>query len=258
MKKFPPFMFFVFGAIFAYQFFIDSPSRSASSQPDNALETYGQKGVRNDWPAFTSSSNNVLAPSLTAANYYLIVDGSGSMSENGCSAGKQTKMTTAKRALREFISQIPEDANIGVYAFDAGTEGERLALAPGNNQRAMATIERMQPAGGTPLGRSIRDGVTALTEQARKQLGYGEYNLVVITDGAANSTETLNLEVDKMLRSTPVLLHTIGFCINQRHALNKPGYTLYKSANNPASLRESLNTVLAEAPSFDVDAFQQD
>jgi hypothetical protein len=52
-----------------------------------------------------------------------------------------------------------------------------------------------------------------------------------------------------------VNIHTIGFCLNQSHALNIPGKTLYKAADNPEALAEGLESVLAEAPDFNVDSF---
>lgn len=47
-----------------------------------------------------------------------------------------------------------------------------------------------------------------------------------------------------------MVLHTIGFCIGEKHSLNQPGRTLYRAADNPEQLRAGLADVLAEAPSF--------
>jgi hypothetical protein len=97
----------------------------------------------------------------------------------------------------------------------------------------------------------------AFTDQGRRQLGYGEYTIVVVTDGIANSIPRLQKVVDKLIADTPINIYSIGFCIGQEHSLNQPGRTLYKSADNPEQLQKGLQEVLAESESFDEDAFSQ-
>ena len=55
--------------------------------------------------------------------------------------------------------------------------------------------------------------------------------------------------------ATPIVLHTIGFCIDAKHSLNQPGRILYRQANDLEELRRGLQNVLAEAPSFTVLQF---
>ncbi len=88
-----------------------------------------------------------------------------------------------------------------------------------------------------------------------RQLGYGRYVLVVVTDGQASPGQEPAAQVNWMLASTPVELHTIGFCIGTDHSLNMPGRTVYKAADNPVALRQGLAEVLAEAETFDPAAF---
>ena len=59
-----------------------------------------------------------------------------------------------------------------------------------------------------------------------------------------------------MLNESPVVLHTIGFCIGSRHSLNQAGRTIYKAADNPGALQQGLADVLAEAPQFSVQKFK--
>ena len=93
------------------------------------------------------------------------------------------------------------------------------------------------------------------TEQGRRQLGYGEYTIVVVTDGYANSISRLKGVVDKILSKSPITIYSIGFCIGEEHSLNQPGRTIYKSADNPEQLQKGLQDVLAESETFDEDAF---
>jgi hypothetical protein len=97
----------------------------------------------------------------------------------------------------------------------------------------------------------------AFTDQGRRQLGYGEYTIVVVTDGIANSIPQLQQVVDKIIATTPINIYSIGFCIGKEHSLNQPGRTLYKSADNPEQLDKGLREVLAESESFDEVEFSQ-
>ena len=94
-----------------------------------------------------------------------------------------------------------------------------------------------------------------LIRQGRRQLGYGEYHLIVVTDGQASSGQDPTGVVDEILASSPVVIHTIGFCIGEDHSLNQKGRVLYRTAQNAAELREGLEQVLAEAPDFTVTQF---
>jgi hypothetical protein len=96
-----------------------------------------------------------------------------------------------------------------------------------------------------------------LTDQARSQLGYGEYHLVVVTDGEPDpDSEDPTPVVEEILEQSPVVLHTVGFCIDDDHVLNQRGRTFYAAATNPRELREGLQAVLAEADTFDATQFQ--
>jgi hypothetical protein len=57
------------------------------------------------------------------------------------------------------------------------------------------------------------------------------------------------------LKTTPINIYSIGFCIGENHALNQPGRTFYKAADNPAALRKGLEEVLAESETFDETEF---
>lgn len=95
-----------------------------------------------------------------------------------------------------------------------------------------------------------------LEKQAAAQLGYGEYNLVVVTDGDASDGSDLEKIVDLVAGQTPINLYTVGFCIDDRHVLNQEGRTEYRSALNTEELGTALQAVLAESEEFgDVQEF---
>ena len=215
-------------------------------------KAYGEVGSLNTWPGETQE--NIISEYLTAKNYYLVIDGSGSMWNEGCSDGER-KMRVAKDAVMRFIDKTNADDNLGLLTFDHRGMDERVSLGRDQQQDVKVAVEKMSVSGATPLAEAVESGRDALTAQAKKQLGYGEYNLVIVTDGEASEPALLQSEMDVLLRDTPIVVHTIGFCIDSDHTLNQPGYTVYKAANNPEALDEALTAVLAEAPSFEVNRF---
>lgn len=225
-----------------------------SAAPASPPQAYALRAGDYSWPELPD--NNEVADVLSSKNYYLVIDGSGSMLEAECSPGSN-KMAVAKSAFQTFVGQLPADANIGLYAFDKLGIGERVPLGQGNRQQLESALQQISPGGGTPLSFSIADGYQALTQQAKSQLGYGEYHLVVITDGLASSGYSPEADINQVLTNTPINIHTIGFCISDQHPLNQPGYTFYRSANDPSSLLAGLQEVLAEAPDFTLTEFEQ-
>lgn len=230
-------------------------------QPEDEIEesvsapgqsgVYATRGTAYTWPE--PAQNTVLAPNWLATNYYIVFDGSGSMEEVGCSDDRR-KIDVAKEAVQQFLGQIPADANVGLYVFD--DQGRREVQALGAPRAALTeAVAAIVAGGGTPLRSSVQGGLDALTAQAQTQLGYGDYHLVVVTDGEANSGQDPHKVVQKMLAQSPVILHTIGFCIGEGHSLNVKDQTYYHAANNPAELSAGLAQVLAEASDYTDAAF---
>ena len=252
---------FVIGMVF-WNFFLKETKPSPPKAQEQVTQkpkpsifrSYFERGIDNSWPKANEDSNSV-AKEISTKNYYVVFDGSGSMAEVGCSNGER-KIQVAKRALTEFFSKLPNNANFGLFAFDSYGQSERLALANHPDQDYVSAIEKLVAGGGTPLSTGIDAGLKALSQQGLNQLGYGEYHLVVVTDGKASRNFNPDKIVTRLLHNTPIVLHTIGFCIKENHSLNIPGYTLYKAADNPQLLMEGLGSVLAESPDFQVTKFE--
>jgi hypothetical protein len=206
---------------------------------------------RSPWPP--GNGNVEVSKNLTARNYYVVLDGSGSMGERAC-RGAGNKIEQARSALDAFARAVPKNANLGLLVFQ-GRVGERVPLDVGNRDHFVREVLATSPSGGTPLSTAIALARSKLEEQARRQLGYGEYHLVVVTDGEASPGYDPRSVVYEMLAGTPIVLHTIGFCISTRHSLNQPGRTIYRAANDVQELKRGLEEVLAEAPSFTEQRF---
>jgi hypothetical protein len=206
-------------------------------------------------PAEAGDKALALADSPTMKNFVLVLDGSGSMARQGCS-GNRSKHEVAREAVIEWAASVPEDANLGLIVFDRHGFSTRLPLGLANRPQFKAEVEKVIPDGKTPLALAVDTAHKMLIEQGRRQLGYGDYTVVIVTDGVADDIVALNQSVNKVLATSPIIIHTIGFCIESDHSLNRAGRTTYRAANNPAELRQGLQDVLAEAETFDIDGFK--
>jgi len=210
------------------------------------------------WPAAAQGKSEAQVSSdLFARNYYVVLDASGSMTEKACS-GDLPKIDAARNALGAFAESLPASANLGLQVFDARGIREQIPLAAGEGNRAKfkSVLATVRAGGGTPLHTAITQAYARLEQQGARQLGYGEYHLVVVTDGEASDGQDPTNAVKFILDRSPIVLHTIGFCIGPKHSLNQPGRTIYRAADNPQQLRQHLSDVLAEAPSFSVTGFK--
>lgn len=206
------------------------------------------------WPFISAdAAEDALAKNPLTKNYLLIFDGSGSMGESECS-GDESKINVAKRAVVAWSKSVPADANLGLYAFHRNGL-LTLPLATGNREAFMKTVNQIIAGGKTPLTGAMQYAYKKFSEQGRRQLGYGDYTIVVVTDGIANSIPDLQQSVDTVLSESPINIYSIGFCIGNDHSLNQPGRTIYKAADNPEQLQKGLRDVLAESESFDEDTF---
>ena len=256
-------MFLVFG-YFVYQMLGENFSGKTVSNKQAPAQTIEKtlkpsnafRSVDNSWPAINrnqaggSMSNNTLTE-----NYYIVLDGSGSMEDKKCS-GNTSKMTAATRALSGFVKKIPAQANVGLAIFIDSKIYELAPLQPAEKLDVDRLVTGRKPAGSTPLFSAIQFAYSKLNEQGQKQLGYGRYHLIVITDGIASKNQDPSSIVDEMIEKTPINLHTIGFCIGADHVLNQPGRLVYHAADNPQQLSKGLGSVLAESPHFDLSEFK--
>lgn len=232
-----------------------SSPQIAIPEPARQRSGYALEAARNTWPPARGAGKALTEPKeLLAANYYLVLDGSGSMSERHC-AGGRTKHEAAIEALTAFARSVPAEANFGLGLFNSGEIRELVPLGP-NQGLPPGTLNAIVPGGSTPLYSAIRFAYGQLTRQAERQQGYGEYHLVVVTDGMASQGQDPTPIVRTIFAESPLVLHTIGFCIGEDHPLNQPGQSYYRSADNPEELAQGLETVLAESPGFDVDRFK--
>jgi len=175
----------------------------------------------------------------------IIMDGSGSMKDtfHGVS-----RMDAAKNALKVVLKTLPEDTEVGLLVFGSRRSNQKgpwnYPLGRRKDAVLMAAIDEVYPTGKTPLGEYIKIGADALLKDRDKNLGYGTYRLLVVTDGEAS-------DEDKMERFAPeivdrgIVLDVIGVDMERSHTLKRMA-TSYRAADRPEELVEAVREVLAE------------
>ena len=230
---------------------------SNESQQTNVLPS-SPVDSRIEWPPPSNDTQSVVvARDLLATDYEVVLDSSGSMDGRACGS-KVSKSEAAKQALKVFATRVPAGANLGLIVFDSDGITERVALGTGSANRTafMDAVMRTKPGGGTPLWHAITLAKEKIEAQGRSQLGYGQYHIVVVTDGEADITSNPASVVNEINTRSPIIIHTVGFCIGEDHSLNQPGRIFYREAASPEQLQEGLTEVLAESPTFDVLKFE--
>lgn len=233
-----------------------SQGQSQPSSPTTSVPGGASVGITTSvtWPPLADDVN-VVENKLTK-NILIVFDGSGSMGDPACGSQKETKLTVAKRAVDAFVKKIPEQDNIGLIVFDAKGLSVRVPLGVGNRDQIKREVLNIRADGGTPLGSSMQLSYEMLTKQGQRQLGYGEYSIVPVTDGEAGDMALLSRMINRITSESPVAIHSVGFCIGKGHSLNQQGKTIYREASNQDELTRGLEEVLAEAPNFTVGEFK--
>ncbi|MEL7027095.1 MAG: vWA domain-containing protein [Pseudomonadota bacterium] len=178
----------------------------------------------------------------------LVFDDSGSMSR---------RINAAKIAALDFAGKLPETTHIGAIGLNSGVLVEPMPVDDALPVLTSA-LGGVIADGGTPLSRALRQAHNMLRLEAANQRGFGNYQILVTTDGEADNPSLLTDEVVAILRNSPVNIATIGIGIGDGHPLNLGGETRYVAISDVADLASALEDVSAEQTQFDpVTAFEE-
>jgi Ca-activated chloride channel homolog len=229
----------------------DSPAQKVTKSQKQSVSVVTQ------WPPLQKDLVKIDSQ-LLRTNYLIVLDNSGSMNSASCGS-KGSKFQTAKAALNIFTQSIGNDDNLSLAVFTGSTAKILVPFGSGQSHRNsfVATVNSLSADQGTPLVGALKFAKSEIETRARAQLGYGIYRIIVVTDGESGDGNPQGIA--KEIATTPVELHTIGFCLGkdgEKHSLNIPGYTRYTAAQSPDQLIAGLKAAQAESPSFDVDRLQ--
>lgn len=195
---------------------------------------------------------------LHTDNIIIILDASGSMNEKFRADQSKSKMDAAKEALKEVLAKVPDNTHIGLLVFSGSNVQNDWVypLGPKNTERLLAAIELPQPGGGTPLGQYMRIGTNRLLEQREKQYNYGNYRLLIVTDGVAQDEEKVAQYTPEIL-DRQIRVDVIGVDMQTDHLLAKDADS-YRRADNPGELVAAVTEILAETGGTGTDLDGED
>ena len=176
-------------------------------------------------------------------NVVIVLDDSGSMNESMRSGG--TRIQAAKNALSEVLKHFKSDTKLGVLLLNGARTKEHwvVPLEPLSPDKAIRLVNSVRADGGTPLGDRIRDGADALLRLREKQY-YGNYRLLIVTDGEANDSKLLAQYLPDVL-SRGIIVDAIGVDMKQDHSLATRVHS-YRRADDPIALEKAVQEVFAE------------
>lgn len=184
-------------------------------------------------------------PRIALDNVVIVLDASGSM-DGRMPRSAVVKMDAAKEALKQVVLQLPPELQVGLLVFSGKgmTSGWVYPLGPRDDARLLEAIDRPQPAGGTPLGASIKKAADRLLEERQRQLGYGTFRLLLVTDGEAEDQKLVERYTPEII-ARGITVDVIGVAMNRRHTLATQVHS-YRPANDPESLQRALAEVFGE------------
>lgn len=211
----------------------------AATDSDNASDVVDVAELSATEPALPAANVN-----LTARNIYVVFDGSGSMEES--IPNFENRLAGAKWAVHQFVDGLPDGVNLGLYVFDHSGSREVLPLGPDNKKEFLSQIDAVVADGGTPLGESIEAAVQTLRAQQAKQKPYGEFRLLVVTDGHAS--DSIGSGVKAAAKSN-LPIYTIGLGIGKNHELRKVSRS-YQDAADAEQLSAALKAAGSELEDY--------
>lgn len=195
-----------------------------------------------------------LSPAVQATDYIVIVfDTSASMDQTMRKTG-QTRMVTAKEALKKVLSNTPASTNVGILTFNDWV----YDLQPINQQKINTAIDSLRPYGSTPLYKHIVMGADRLLIERQKSNNVGSYKLIIATDGEADeSDKVINQESQfpdgsikpaaiRDIVNRGIIIDALGIEMRSTHSLKKDINGVYMNGDDRNTIEQSLSKSVAE------------
>ena len=203
-------------------------------------------------------------------NVEIILDASGSMAtiSNG-----ETRMELAKAAIRDFVSQVPEEANVSLRVYGhtgTGSEADKAASCaateevyergPYDSEKFEAALNKFEPAGWTPVAgalESAQESFAGLNAEENTNLVYLVSDGIETCDGNPVATAKSFAESD-----IAPIINVIGFntdaeAQNQLQEVAKEANGVFTNVTSGEQLAEEFKQteeVLRRWKSWKLDA----
>lgn len=147
----------------------------------------------------------------------VVFDGSGSMAEMGFNLLDEPRIFDARRAVRTVMPQVAPTRRVGLVTYGFGRREScanvvvRFPPQQDAANRIISEIDRLQPAGETPLTEAIAEAARVLDYKAKP----GE--IVLVTDGKETCGGAPCQLAGELAAGTDLTVHVIGFRIRGEH-----------------------------------------
>lgn len=178
-------------------------------------------------------------------NVVVLLDNSGSM-DSQMSGTRYRKIDLAKNVLKSVLSQVPKTTQIGLVTFG----DDKVADLPPSRPEILDRIDQISVGGNTPLGRYMKVAADDLLAKRSKQMGYGSYRLVIVTDGEASDSQLVK-EYTPDILARGITVDVIGVDMDEKHVLakgknGKPIVHSFRHVKDVKALQASISESLAE------------
>lgn len=217
-------------------------------QPSNAKKIQLPADFKVEWDLENLPGDAV---SSTTDNFLFVIDASGSM--------RGDKIRAAISALKSMIDDLPDNINVGFMGFDERGNDKSVEvyvpIQPINKTLLLKAVGELKAGDGTPLAEAVIMGIDMLVKQRQKQMGYGDYRLIVMTDGEDDGDGPSIKDAGMLALRKAISIYTIGYEIDKDHELFN--YSVwYTTTHGESALLEALNETVSESEDFEPTEFE--
>ena len=195
-----------------------------------------------------------------AVSILLLVDVSSSMSEDDGTG--RVRIDGAKTALREFLAEVPDQAQVGLRVFPApGSScgpGARLSpVSPLDRTAIRAAVDSLSPSGDTPTAEAL----LAAGEDLEATTRYRE--IVLVSDGESNcGADPCPVARDLAAKGLNFSINTLGFQISdagrqQLECIASVTGGRYRDVEDSQELAEEMGALTQPQLAVNIDSPQE-
>lgn len=160
------------------------------------------------------------SPNACMNDAMFVFDASGSMGTTDYTR-KLPHITRVKQALAQVLPEVPAERRMGLIVYGQGAynrcDSIELKLRPQTNSGAtiMAEVEKIVPAGRTPLTQSVQDAADVLEYRSKPAV------VILLTDGEDTcGGKPCNLALQMKKDAKDITVHVIGYRMKEAAGLN--------------------------------------
>ena len=148
----------------------------------------------------------------------IVFDGSGSMSEMGFNTLDEPRIFEARRAMRKVMPDLAVLRRLGLIVYGPGAEDScasidvRFAPRPNAAGPVVDAVDRLSPAGNTPLTEAVAEAARVLDYRSKAGA------VVLVTDGEETcGGAPCQLAATLAAEALDLTVHVIGFRVRDPH-----------------------------------------